>query len=291
MPTVTDETHVTPEGRRIGWLARGPEEGTPVLYIHGWPGSRLEQGVVPDEVLDRFDVRLISVDRPGWGNTDPLHGLRSERVKDVLTVCDALGIDRFPAMGVSCGGSYIFTLAAIAPDRVTRIVSVSGQMPYDDEAAIEGLAADQAAELPLTRAGRSRELEETCRRERELFLTGDPYTDLSEGMSPPERAWYAQPAVLDGVRAEMREGFRQGAEGHIDDCLTSVQPFDVDVSTIRCPVRAVHGSIDEWEPLPNLTRFLGTIDDTQLIVLDGLGHFGPHLYPDLLIALATGAAG
>jgi pimeloyl-ACP methyl ester carboxylesterase len=70
-----------------------------------------------------------------------------------------------------------------------------------------------------------------------------------------------------------------------------VQPFDVDISTIRCPVRAVHGSIDEWEPLPNLTRFLDAIDDTQLIVLDGMGHFGPHLYPDLLIALATGAAG
>jgi pimeloyl-ACP methyl ester carboxylesterase len=291
MPAMTDETLVMPEGRRIGWLARGPEEGTPVLYIHGWPGSRLEQGVVPDAVLERFGVRLISVDRPGWGNTDPLHGLRSERVKDVLNVCDALGIDRFPVMGVSCGGSYIFTLAAMAPDRVTRIVSVSGQMPYDDEAAIEGLAADQAEELPLMRAGRTKELEETCRTERELFLTGDPYADMSEGMSLPEKAWYAQPAVLDGVRAEMLEGFRQGAEGHIDDCLTSVQPFDVDVSTIRCPVRAVHGSIDDWEPLSNLTRFLDTIDDTQLIVLEGMGHFGPHLYPDLLIALATGAAG
>lgn len=291
MPAMTDESLVTAEGRRIGWLARGPAEGMPVLYIHGWPGSRLEQGVVPEAVLERFGVRLISVDRPGWGNTDPLPGLRSERVKDVLTVCDALAIDRFPVMGVSCGGSYIFTLAAMAPDRITRIVSVSGQMPYDDDVAIEGLAADQAAELALMRAGRTEELEETCRRERELFLTGDPYTDLSEGMSLPEKAWYAQPAVLDGVRAEMREGFRQGAEGHIDDCLTCVQPFDVDVSTIRCPVRAVHGSIDEWEPLPNLTRFLDSIDDTQLIVLDGMGHFGPHLYPDLLIALATGAAG
>ena len=210
---------------------------------------------------------------------------------DVLAVCDALGIDRFPVMGISCGGSYIFTLAAVAPDRVTRIVSVSGQMPYDDDDAIQGMAPDQASDLPLARAGRNPKIEEMCQEERELFLTGDPYTDLSEGMSPAEKVWYAQPAVLDGVRAEMREGFRPGIEGHIDDFLMSVRPFDVDVSTIRCPVRAVHGSADEWEPLPNLTRFLASIADTQLIVLDGLGHFGPHLYPDLLVALATGAAG
>ena len=291
MSETADDTLVTAVGRRIGWLARGPDEGTPVLYLHGWPGSRLEQRVVPDAVLDRFGVRLISVDRPGWGNTDPLPGLRSERVMDVLAVCDALEVERFPIMGVSCGGSYVFTLAAVAPDRVTRVVSVSGQMPYDDDAAIEGLASDQAAELPLFRAGRTEELVAGCREERELFLTGDPYTDFAEGLSPAEQAWYAQPAVLEGVAAEMREGFRTGVEGHVDDSLICVQSLDVDVSTIRCPVRAVHGAIDDWEPLPNLTRFLDRIDDTQLIVLDGMGHFGPHLYPDLLIALATGAAG
>ena len=245
MSETADDTLVTAVGRRIGWLARGPDEGTPVLYLHGWPGSRLEQRVVPDAVLDRFGVRLISVDRPGWGNTDPLPGLRSERVMDVLAVCDALEVERFPIMGVSCGGS----------------------------------------------SGRTEELVSGCREERELFLTGDPYTDFAEGLSPAEQAWYAQPAVLEGVAAEMREGFRTGVEGHVDDSLICVQSLDVDVSTIRCPVRAVHGAIDDWEPLPNLTRFLDRIDDTQLIVLDGMGHFGPHLYPDLLIALATGAAG
>ena len=45
------------------------------------------------------------------------------------------------------------------------------------------------------------------------------------------------------------------------------------------------------DSLPNLTRFLDRIDDTQLLVLEGMGHFGPRLYPDLLISLATGAAG
>jgi pimeloyl-ACP methyl ester carboxylesterase len=110
-------------------------------------------------------------------------------------------------------------------------------------------------------------------------------------MSPAEQAWFNQPWVQAVALKEMREGFRNGAEGHIEDALTCVKPFDVDISSIRCPVRVVHGSIDDWEPLPNMTRFLREISDVQLIVLEGMGHFGPHLYPDLLIALAIGAAG
>ena len=57
----------------------------------------------------------------------------------------------------------------------------------------------------------------------------------------------------------------------MDDALICVQSLDVDVSTIRARSRAVHGAIDDWEPLPNLTRFLDRIE-TQLIVLDGMGH-------------------
>lgn len=292
MLDVVDETLVAPSGRRIGWHARGPEGATPILYLHGWPGSRLEQYVIPDDVLRRFGVRLISIDRPGWGNTDSMPGERSDRARDVLELCDSLKIESFPVMGVSCGGSNVFTLAAVAPERVTRVVSVSGQMPYDDEAAIGGLAAEQAAELPLFRAGRSEEVEQMCQAERHTFLTDDGiFATLAEGMSAPERSWYGQTWVRDFAMREMREGFRLGAEGHIEDSLTCVKPFDVDVSTIRCPVREVHGSHDDWEPLPNVTRFLDQIDDTQLIVLDGMSHFGPHLYPDLLVALATGAAG
>ena len=70
---------------------------------------------------------------------------------------------------------------------VTRAVSVSGQMPYDDDAAIEGLASDQAAELPLFRAGRTEELVAGCREERELFLTGDPSLAVSSLSEPSDQ--------------------------------------------------------------------------------------------------------
>lgn len=52
----------------------------------------------------------------------------------------------------------------------------------------------------------------------------------------------------------------------------------------------MHGSADDWEPLPNLRRVLTLVPDAQLIVLEGLNHFGPLMYPDLLLSLASPAS-
>jgi hypothetical protein len=53
-PGCIDEILETDGGRRVGWLARGPEDGAPILYLHGCPGSRLEQRLIPSDVLSRF---------------------------------------------------------------------------------------------------------------------------------------------------------------------------------------------------------------------------------------------
>jgi pimeloyl-ACP methyl ester carboxylesterase len=284
-----DDVLTAPDGRRIGWLERGPADGAPVLYVHGWPGSRLEQALIPTSVLDRFRVRLISVDRPGYGNTDPLAGPRSARIRDVLHVADALGVDRFPVIGVSCGGANVLTLAAIAPERVTRVLAVSGQMPYDDDEAIATLAPDQLAELPLFRRGRTPELERACEAERASWH-GDPIAWLEGALdtfSEAERRLVAEPWFRDALAADVTEALRPGSEGIVEDSLLCVQPFDVDVSAVRCPVLAVHGTADDWEPLPNLRRTLGTIEDVTLFLVDGANHLGPFRYPDLLLSLVA----
>ena len=282
------EILVTPEGRRIGWMARGPVGGTPVLYLHGMPGSRLEQLLIPAEVLGRFGVRLISLDRPGYGNTDPLPGERSARARDVLSVCDALGIARFGAIGVSGGGSNVVTLAAIAPDRVTRVLVVSGQMPYEDETVVGAIPPEKLALLPLYRRGRTPELEALCRRERDAWLDDLPgVLDGFPASSGSERRWLGQAWVRDAIASQMAEAFRPGLEGSVEDSLTCAKPFDVDVTTIRCLVAAIHGTDDTVCPLPNLRRVLATIETTELILLDGLNHIGPFLYPDVLISLVA----
>lgn len=278
-----------PTGRKVAYMLRGPAEGRVVVYLHGMPGSRREQLVFPDAAIERHGLRLLSIDRPGWGQTDALAGDRVARVADVTAVCDELGVERFPLLAVSAGGSYALTLAAVEPERVERVVLAAAQMPYDDDEAIEGLLADQLALLPVLRNGRTPELIGGVEAWRQAVLS-DPlaaFDSSIKSFTERERALIATPAFRDMLVDEMREGLRLRVDGALDDLVTWPVPFEVDLGAVRCPVVAFHGSEDDWEPLPNLRRILNQLADAQLIVAEGLNHFAPELYPELVLALTA----
>src|SRR5215203_315495 len=113
----------TAGGRRLGIAELGDPDGTPVLWCHGGPGSRLEP-LWLDDPAARAGVRLIGVDRPGYGMSDALPGRSiSDGVTDMIVVADALSIDRFATVGCSTGGSYALAAAAVEPDRVLAVVA------------------------------------------------------------------------------------------------------------------------------------------------------------------------
>ncbi len=276
-------------GRRIGYLDRGPLTGRPVVYLHGMPGCRHEQRLIPDAVLERFGVRVISVDRPGWGETDPLAGDRIVRSQDVLIACDALAVDKFVLMSVSSGGSYSIALAATAAERVERLVLVSAQMPYDDTDAIASLRGDQLALLPFLGDGRTDLVVAGAHGYRQRLLD-DPmsvFADAFATLSPQERAFLEEPQVRELIADDVTAAVRTGIDGIVDDLLLWLQPFELNPKDVACPVVAIHGTADDWEPLPNLRRILDTIARAELVLLDGLNHFGPWCYPDMIVGLAA----
>ena len=288
MTSAAGQSLTLANGRRVGFLLRGPQDGVPVVYVHGWPGCRLESLLMPDEALTRYDVRLISIDRPGYGDTEPLMGTRAERMADVLGVCDHLGIEELSVIGSSCGGGNGVALAASAPTRVKRVVLSSGQMPYDDLSALEGMAHDQLDELGKVADGRTPELvveEEQWRQQ--MLADGAAAVLGEEGFSRVELEWLAQRWVMQVLDADVREAVRASVDGLISDFLISATPFEFSLDAVQCPVYAVHGTADTWEPLTNLRRIIDQLD-AELILLDGMGHMGPLLYPDLLLALAVG---
>ena len=57
------------DGRWLGYNQYGLPGGKPILYFHGWPGSRLEAGIA-NAVAQNFNTRIIAIDRPGVGRSD-----------------------------------------------------------------------------------------------------------------------------------------------------------------------------------------------------------------------------
>src|SRR3954447_22395542 len=66
-PVRADREHTLalPDGRRLGAAEFGPQERVPIVYLHGFLGSRLEPGVAGPPT-----VNTIGFDRPGYGRSD-----------------------------------------------------------------------------------------------------------------------------------------------------------------------------------------------------------------------------
>ena len=60
-------------GRRVGVADFGPANGDPVLWCHGGPLSRLEPTYVAERAA-REGWRLIGIDGPGYGDSEPEPG-------------------------------------------------------------------------------------------------------------------------------------------------------------------------------------------------------------------------
>ncbi len=117
------------DGRRLSYAEWGAADGVPAFYFHGTTSSRLE-GALYDSEARAKGVRLITVDRPGVGDSDPLPGRRlRDWPADVAQLADQLGILQYAVAGGSGGGPHALACAALTPQRVSGVVLVNTAVP------------------------------------------------------------------------------------------------------------------------------------------------------------------
>ena len=149
----------TPDGRQLEVLASGPDDGFPLVFLHGTP-----TGIVADDAFTEAaaakGLRLIGYSRPGYGDSTPrTDGATTATVADdaadVATILDHLGHDRFVAVGWSGGGPRSLACAALLPDRCLAAVCGVGLVPpeeYDGDVR-EGMGEENVAELTAAMEG------------------------------------------------------------------------------------------------------------------------------------------
>jgi 2-hydroxymuconate-semialdehyde hydrolase len=117
---------LTVRGARIRVRESGDPSAPPVLLLHGI-GRSLEDW---DPQHDRLagDYRLISVDLPGFGLSEPMPGrvTLAALADGVAATVDALGEDRpVHVMGNSLGGAVAMRMLATAPTRIATLTLVN----------------------------------------------------------------------------------------------------------------------------------------------------------------------
>lgn len=229
-------------------------QGIPLLCLHtAGADTRQYRGIMNDPgVLERY--RVIAFDMPWHGKSSPPAGWHNadyrltsdDYVEMILSVCDALALDRPVVMGCSIGGRIVLHLALQHPQRFRALIGLQAGAHVDPYYDLEWL------HRPDVHGG------EVC---------AGIVSGLVGPQSPEADRWetlwhYMQggPGVFKG------DLFFYTKDGDIRDRVG-------EIDTRRCPLYLLSGEYD-YSCSPDDTRDLARrIAGTQATIMEGLGHF------------------
>ncbi|MBY8878963.1 alpha/beta fold hydrolase [Actinacidiphila acidipaludis] len=154
LPAVVPGTHTTfPPLKRvtaglldIGYAELGPRHGPVVILLHGWPYD-IHSFVDVAPLLAAEGYRVIVPYLRGHGTTRFLsartfrNAQQSAIALDIIALMDALRIDQAVLAGFDWGSRTADIIAALWPERVKALVSVSGYLITNLAANLKPLPA------------------------------------------------------------------------------------------------------------------------------------------------------
>ncbi|WP_249226341.1 alpha/beta fold hydrolase [Entomohabitans teleogrylli] len=129
----------------VGYVDIGPRDGEAVILLHGWPYDINSYASVAPQLAAK-GYRVIVPYLRGYGNTrflsadTPRNGQPSALAEDTVALMDALGIKQAVFAGFDWGARTADIVAALWPERVKSLVSVSGYLIGSQEAGKKPLA-------------------------------------------------------------------------------------------------------------------------------------------------------
>ncbi len=123
----------------VGYAEAGPGDGPPVLLLHGWPYD-IHSYVDVAPLLASAGYRVVVPYLRGYGTTRflsaeaPRNGQQSALAVDIVALMDALRIEKATIAGYDWGARTANIVAALWPERVKAMVSVSGYLIGSREA-------------------------------------------------------------------------------------------------------------------------------------------------------------
>jgi pimeloyl-ACP methyl ester carboxylesterase len=117
-------------GLRTHVALAGPDDGPPVLLVHGWPQHWWCWRRVLGPLAENHGV--IAVDLRGHGWTERTAGgyEKDQLAGDLLALLDAMGLERVTWIGHDWGAYSGFLAALRSPDRIERMLALSIPHPW-----------------------------------------------------------------------------------------------------------------------------------------------------------------
>ncbi|HEY4941026.1 MAG TPA: alpha/beta hydrolase [Rhizomicrobium sp.] len=278
------------DGRKLGYLEVGAAGGPVVFHFHGHGSSRLE-ALMLEEAAHRLGLRVIALDRPGIGRSDPRDGDRLlDWPDDVAEAADQFGIARFAVQGMSAGGPYALACAHRYPALVTHCSLISAVPPPE----IARRAGPKARRLVWWIAYR---FPNYLRRRLQQFRPDDPPREdmvnarmlrVAQWLGGEDLRLMHIPQLRAVLARTMMETARQSGAGNRNEIERLVRPWGFDLKDIAGPRMFVwHGDQDRIMPVGPARAIARRLKDCTATFYTGEGHFSVlvNRAHDLLAAL------
>ena len=252
--------------RYIAYREYGNPGGSPVVFLHGTPGSRL-LGRLLDTAATERGVRVLAPDRPGYGQSPewPDRTVR-DAAQFVTAVADDVGVGTVGVIGFSGGAPHALATAATRPERVSRVDLVSGATPpavTERTPPVQRLLHGLATRTPRALGG---------------LLRGQAW--LADRLDPAfVVAQYADAETVTAetaavVEADFREAFAHGSGGAVTELRLAGTEWDVDWKAVEPAVSVWHGADDTNVPVENARGLATALPESGLTVFENVDHLG-----------------
>lgn len=249
--------------------------GHPVILLHGsgagasgW--SNFRPNIAP--LAEQF--RVIAMDAPGWGRSDPGLPETYDHPNAVLELMDALGIERAALVGNSMGGMTAITFAARYPERISHLVTM-GPGAFIQVPALFGAGDGPTEGLKILFEGYRNPTQETMKRLVEIMTFDSAHGSDELAAERAENA-QARPDHLANFLTGMSTG------GPVRTSATVEQ-----AQGIRTPTLLVHGRDDRVVHYEHSLRLLSCIPNSRLVLLNRCGHWAQLEHADEFNRLVT----
>jgi len=223
--------------------------GAPVVLVHGFSDQSNSWFLADPDLLEGY--RVIAVDLPGHGSSDPWRGEKitiGDMAAEVDIVTKALGLERFSLIGHSMGGMVAQEFAVQHPRKLAGLFPCCTASRGD---LLSGTAFNMG------------ETKEAIRRDGIVAaMSADPYSAFAPGFeSPLIQAYLEKEFLTDGETALK--------------CLDAIKDWKLDEEKAKMypgPTTIICGEMDRITPSSFAIETGRAFENSKVETIRGSGH-------------------
>jgi pimeloyl-ACP methyl ester carboxylesterase len=266
------------DGRRLGFAAFGDHRAKQTIFWnHGTPGARRQIPLDARRYAAERGVRVIGIDRPGVGLSDPhVYDNVLGFAFDLMTVADTLAVESLHVVGLSGGGPYSLATAVAMPERVKGVGVLGGVAPSVGPDAIEGGLVGLVRPLvPLVVRAKAPLGVVLGAVARMVIPFGSQAFELYRAVQPPgDRRLMADPDFKAMFIDDLSNGARHQFSAMVSDAIVFSRDWGFRLADVDVPVRWWHGVSDHIVPFAHGEHAVARLPNAELIQLGDEAHLG-----------------